>query len=60
MHKPVSLLFLEILMTCDQLKRVGREMFAIDGRKMSSNARKEWSGTHNIRNCPVNRKSSSR
>ena len=46
MHKPVGELFLQILMVCDQLDLIGKDMFAIDGRKMSSNASKEWSGTH--------------
>ncbi|MCW7552736.1 transposase [Endozoicomonas gorgoniicola] len=46
MHQPVGLLFLQILMICDELQLIGHEMFAIDGRKMSSNAGKEWSGTH--------------
>jgi len=30
----------------DQLGLIGREMFAIDGCKLPSNASKEWSGTH--------------
>jgi transposase len=38
-------LFLEVLMVCDELKLIGKEMFAIDGCKMPSNASKEWSGT---------------
>ncbi|MFZ5985983.1 MAG: IS1182 family transposase [Bacillota bacterium] len=38
-------LFLEVLMTCDQMGLIGKEMFAIDGCKMPSNASKEWSGT---------------
>ena len=33
-------------MICDQLDLIGKDMFAIDGRKMSSNASKEWSGAH--------------
>jgi hypothetical protein len=32
-------------MYCDQLGLIGKEMFAIDGCKISSNASKEWSGT---------------
>ncbi len=46
MHKPVGQLFIQVLMICDQLGLIGKDMFAIDGRKMSSNASKEWSGTH--------------
>ncbi len=38
-------LFLEVLLICDQMGLIGKEMFAIDGCKMSSNASKEWSGT---------------
>jgi transposase len=38
-------LFLEVLLVCDELNLIGKEMFAIDGCKLSSNAAKEWSGT---------------
>src|SRR4030042_6629171 len=38
-------LFLEILLICDEMKLIGKEMFAVDGCKMPSNASKEWSGT---------------
>ncbi len=38
-------LFVNVLLYCDELGLIGKEMFAIDGRKMSSNASKEWSGT---------------
>jgi transposase len=38
-------LFGQVLMTCDALGLLGKEMFAIDGCKMPSNASKEWSGT---------------
>jgi transposase len=38
-------LFLEILMICDEMGLIGKEMFAVDGVKMPSNASKEWSGT---------------
>lgn len=38
-------LFLEVLLVCDQHHLIGKEMFAIDGCKMPSNASKEWSGT---------------
>jgi len=31
---------------CDQLGLIGKEMFAIDGCKLPSNASKEWSGAH--------------
>ena len=39
-------LFAQVLMTCDAQGLIGREMFAIDGVKLSSNASKERSGTH--------------
>ena len=39
-------LFTQIVMTCDQLGLIGKEMFAIDGCKLPSNASKQWSGTH--------------
>jgi hypothetical protein len=35
----------DALLYCDELGLIGREMFAIDGCKLSSNASKEWSGT---------------
>ena len=38
-------LFQQVLMTCDSLGLIGKEMFAVDGCKMPSNASKEWSGT---------------
>lgn len=38
-------LFLEVLLVCDSLNLIGKEMFAIDGCKLPSNASKEWSGT---------------
>ena len=37
--------FREVLLVCDELGLIGREMFAIDGVKLPSNASKEWSGT---------------
>ncbi len=41
----ISRLFLEVLMICDEMGLIGKEMFAVDGCKMPSNASKEWSGT---------------
>lgn len=38
-------LFRDVLLYCDELGLIGKEMFAIDGCKISSNASKEWSGT---------------
>ncbi len=45
MDKEVASLFLEVLLVCDQQNLIGKEMFAIDGCKLPSNASKEWSGT---------------
>ncbi|MHC4687305.1 MAG: transposase [Planctomycetota bacterium] len=45
MDREIVELFLEILLVCDEQGLIGREMFAIDGCKLPSNASKEWSGT---------------
>lgn len=42
----IGVLFQEVLLVCDTLGLLGKELFAIDGCKLSSNAAKEWSGTH--------------
>ena len=39
-------LFSQVVLMCDRLGLIGKEMFAIDGCKLPSNASKEWSGTH--------------
>ncbi|MEZ4598677.1 MAG: transposase [Syntrophotaleaceae bacterium] len=44
-HEQIADLFQQVLMVCDSLGLIGKEMFAIDGCKMPSNASKEWSGT---------------
>lgn len=46
MSEVIQTLFLEILMVCDGAELIGKEMFAIDGCKLPSNASKDWSGTH--------------
>jgi transposase len=38
-------LFIQVLLVCDEMNLIGREMFAVDGCKMPSSASKEWSGT---------------
>jgi len=38
-------LFRDVLLICDEMGLIGKEMFAVDGCKMPSNASKEWSGT---------------
>lgn len=45
MDKEIIHLFLQVLMVCDHQKLIGKEMFAVDGCKLPSNASKEWSGT---------------
>ena len=42
----IAKLFKQVLLICDELGLIGKEMFAIDGCKLPSNASKEWSGTH--------------
>ena len=42
----IETFFGRILMVCDALGLIGREMFAIDGVKLPCNASKERSGTH--------------
>ena len=39
-------LFTQVLLTCDRMGLIGRQMFAIDGVKLPGNASKERSGTH--------------
>jgi transposase len=42
----VQPLFTQVLIKCDRQGLIGRQMFAIDGVKLPSNASKERSGTH--------------
>jgi transposase len=44
-HEEIGKLFRQVVLVCDELDLIGREMFAIDGCKLPSNASKEWSGT---------------
>ncbi|MFC4701596.1 transposase [Glaciecola siphonariae] len=46
MHTQIEPLFTQVLMICEQQQLIGHHMFAIDGCKISSNASKEHSGTH--------------
>lgn len=39
-------LFSQVLLICSGLGLLGRKHFALDGCRLSSNASKEWSGTH--------------
>ena len=45
MDKEIIQLFLQVLLVCDHQQLIGKEMFAIDGCKLPSNASKERSGT---------------
>jgi len=45
MEKEITALFRNVLLICDEAGLIGKEMFAVDGCKLSSNASKEWSGT---------------
>ena len=45
MQDQIEPLFTQVLMICDSEGLIGRNMFAIDGCKIKSNASKEWSGT---------------
>jgi len=38
-------LFRDVLLICNKMGLIGKEMFAVDGCKLGSNASKEWSGT---------------
>ena len=42
----VSAVFTQVLLICDRQGLIGRQMFAIDGVKLPSNADKRRSGTH--------------
>jgi len=44
-HEEIALVFRQVVLICDELGLIGREMFVIDGCKLPSNASKEWSGT---------------
>lgn len=44
-HEEIALVFQQVVLICDELGLIGRDMFVIDGCKMPSNASKEWSGT---------------
>jgi len=45
MRGEIAAIFQHVLLICSELDLVGGEIFAVDGRKISSNAAKEWSGT---------------
>lgn len=41
----ISKIFRDVLLVCDEAGLIGKEMFAVDGVKLPSNASKEWSGS---------------
>ena len=45
MKQQVLDVFTDVLLYCDEIGLIGKNMFAIDGCKLPSNASKEWSGT---------------
>ena len=45
MTEEITPLFRNVLLLCTQEGLIGKQMFAVDGCKISSNCAKEWSGT---------------
>jgi hypothetical protein len=45
MKDQIKSVFADVLMYCEEVGLIGKNMFAIDGCRLSSNASKEWSGT---------------
>jgi IS5 family transposase len=45
MRAQIEPLFRDVLLICGREGLIGKEMFAVDGCKISSNCSKEWSGT---------------
>jgi len=45
MAAEIEPIFRDVLLYCDELGLIGKELFAIDGCKLPANASKEWSGT---------------
>jgi len=46
MKGEIAPLFRDVLLVCEEEGLLGGTFFALDGLKLSSNASKEWSGTH--------------
>lgn len=46
MRNEIGRIFCDVLLYCSEMELIDGGMFAIDGHKVSSNAAKEWSGTH--------------
>jgi transposase len=45
LDQEISKVFRDVLLVCDEAGLIGKEMFAVDGVKLPSNASKEWSGS---------------
>jgi transposase len=45
LEREIVSVYRDVLLICDEAGLIGREMFAIDGVKLPSNAAKQWSGT---------------
>jgi transposase len=45
LDREISKVFRDVLLVCDEAGLIGKEMFAVDGVKLPSNASKEWSGS---------------
>jgi transposase len=45
LDREITKIFRDVLLVCDETGLIGKEMFAVDGVKLPSNARKEWSGS---------------
>jgi len=43
MSDEITTLFRDVLLVCEEMGLIGKELFAIDGCKLPSNASKEWS-----------------
>jgi transposase len=45
LDREITEIFRNVLLVCDEAGLIGKEMFAVDGVKLPSNASKEWSGS---------------
>jgi hypothetical protein len=45
LDREITKIFRDVLLVCDEAGLIGKEMFAVDGVKLPSNASKEWSGS---------------
>ena len=45
LDQEITKIFRDVLLVCDEAGLIGKEMFAVDGVKLPSNASKEWSGS---------------